>query len=281
MSQERYELTQNELIIFDRELEIDIALEFYLPRLTVDLKGNGIVQERDPEDRLLSAYTIAEGRRHGECRLYGEEGNLRAEMFYLHGKLHGPSLMYSEKGQILARTWYREGKRIGKAQFYFPSGALSSLQRFKDGQWEGVQEYFYEDGSIKSLLPFSAGKLHGEVRLFWESDKPKRSANYIDGLRAGWDKLWNEQGIVIDEGEYKSGMPIGVHRHYFANGKLQEELHYHAPSRYDRKQWNEAGKLTFEGVFAPDLSYTEKVYLEPHGAKVRKGAWDGNRICWK
>lgn len=278
---EQYLLTQDELIIRDADLGIDLALRFGLPRLPQEMKGPGVVQDRDAEGNLLSAYHIHNGRRHGECRMFSEEGQVRAEMFYLDGKLHGPSLMYSENGAVLAKTWYCEGKRIGKAHFYYLSGALASLQKFKEGHWEGVQEYFYADGSKKSLIPFRQGRLHGEVRLFWESGKPKRSVHYVEGFRDGSDKLWNEKGILIDEGEYRRGDPIGIHRHYFPNGKLKEELHFHAPARYDRKEWDAAGRLVFEGTFAPDLTYTERILTEPHGYRVRKGVWNENRVRWK
>jgi antitoxin component YwqK of YwqJK toxin-antitoxin module len=278
---DQYLLSQDALIIRDHELNIDIALPFSPPRLPLDVTGRGVIQDRDREGNLQSAYLVCEGRRHGECRLFAEEGQLRAVMFYLHGKLHGPSTMYSENGKILAKTWYCEGKRMGKAHYYFLSGALSSLQRFKNGAWEGLQEYFYEDGSQKSVIPFHLGQLHGEVRLFWESGKPKRSVRYFEGLREGPDKLWNEKEILIDEGEYRSGQPAGIHRHYFANGKLKEELNFHTPTRFDRKEWSVTGQLIFEGIFAPDLTYLEKVYSEPQGCKVRKGIWDGNCICWK
>ena len=144
-----------------------------------------------------------------------------------------------------------------------------------------MQEYFYDNGALKSHIPFQNGQLHGEVRLFWESGTPKRVAQYAEGVREGRDQLWNEQGILIDEGEYTKGQPIGVHRHYFADGKIQEELNYHTSLRFDRKEWNAAGKLIFEGLFAPDLTYTERVFLEPRGAQVRKGVWDANRIRWK
>jgi antitoxin component YwqK of YwqJK toxin-antitoxin module len=281
MSADHYLFSQHELVISDPELGIDIAMSASLPRLTENLLGLGIVQEKDKEGNLLSAYLVEGGRRHGECRLFAEEGKLRAEMFYLHGKLHGPSVMYGEEAEVLAKTWYCDGKKVGKAHFYFPNGRLASVQRFKNGHWEGMQEYFYADGSTKSRIPFREGKLHGEVSLFWESGKPKRSVHYADNLREGADKLWNEQGILIDEGEYQKGLPVGLHRHYFVNGKVQEELHHHTPLRFDRREWDSNGKLLFEGTFASDLSYTERVFLEPHGARVRKGVWDGNRLRWK
>ena len=278
---DQYTLTQNKLIICDTELEIEVRLDFFLPRLPLKLEGNEIVKEKDVSGNLMAAYLVSDGRRHGECHLFSEEGKRRAEMFYLFGKLHGPSITYSDEGKMLSKTWYCDGKKMGKAHFYSLSGAILSLQRFKNGEWDGIQEYFYPEGAIKSLIPFQKGKLHGQVQLFWESGAPKRSLHYKDGLRQGKDCLWNGEQILIDEAEYTDGLPSGIHRTYFSSGKLKEERVYHTPLRFDRKEWNEEGKLILEGIFAPDLSYTEKAFLEPHGAKVRKGVWDANRIRWK
>lgn len=281
MSKEIYHLTQDRLVICDQELGIELHVPFDAPRLSLNLQGAGHVQERDAHGNLRSVFLVSEGRRHGECRLFSEQGQLRSQMYYHHGKLHGPSIMYGDKEEVLATTWYYEGKRIGKARFYYPSGTLSSLQRFKNGEWEGLQEYYYESGSVKSHIPFRLGKLHGEVRLFWESGTLKRSVFYVDGVREGADQLWNEQGILFCEGEYQAGQPFGRHRKYFPDGKLKEECHFHSPVRCDRREWNQEGKLIFEGIFSSDSTYTEKVYLEPQGITVRKGVWDGNRILWK
>lgn len=286
MSMDQYSLSTDRLIISDPELQIELSQEFHLPRLPLDLDCKSVTKDKDADGNLVSAYLVSDGRRHGECHLYGSPGKLRAGMFYLHGKLHGPSFTYSDQGKILSKTWYCEGKKIGKAHFYSVSGSLLSLQRFKNGEWEGLQEYFYEADKdsipqVKSIIPFSGGKLHGQVRLFWESGKPKRYVHYVNGLREGVDSIWNEQGVLIDEGEYQAGKQVGVHRHYFANGKLKEELNYHTPQRYDRKEWDASGKALFEGIFAADLTYTERVFLVPHGSKVRKGVWDGNSIRFR
>lgn len=281
MNPSQYILTADEMIISDPELELELCLPFSLPRLPDGLNGKGIIHEKNREGASKVVYCVHEGRRHGECRYFSEEGKVSSEMFYYHGKLHGPSIMYGEKGEVLSRTWYCEGKRIGKAYFYFPNGAISSVQRYKNGEWEGVQEYFYLSGVVKSLIPFNGGKIHGEVRLFWESGTPKRLVPYKHGLREGMDQLWNEKGVLIDAGEYGRGQPKGIHRHYFADGKIKEERSYHTPFRFDRKEWDATGRCLYEGVFAPDLTYTEKVYTQPQGVKIRKGVWDGNCIRWK
>jgi antitoxin component YwqK of YwqJK toxin-antitoxin module len=268
---EQYSISNEQLVIVDPELGLNMALPFNLPRLPLDAQ----------KDKTGAACCMKEGRRHGECRLYTPEGSLLSEMFYLEGKLHGPSTMYDEKGSVLAKSWFCEGKKMGKAHTYYASGKRASLQRFKKGEWHGAQEYYYENGKLKSVIPFVEGKLHGEVQLFWEGGQAKRSVHYMEGLREEWDLLWNEQGVLIDEGEYRAGQPIGVHRHFFPHGKVQQELNYHTPLRFDRKEWDQEGKLKIEGVYAPDLTYTERVYQQGGGAIVRTGYWDGNRLVWK
>ena len=127
MSTDQYHLSQDKLVISDCELMIELTLPFHLPRLPEDMQGQDVVQEKEGDGPVRSVYLVSEGRRHGECRLFSEEGKVRAEMFYLHGKLHGPSVMYSDHGQLLSKTWYCDGKRIGKAHFYSTAGALVSL----------------------------------------------------------------------------------------------------------------------------------------------------------
>src|SRR5712671_3527799 len=98
MSADRYIFSCDELIISDSELGIEVTCSFPVPRLPLDLQGPDVVEHRCVGGSLQSVYLVSEGRRHGECRLFAEEGRLRAGMFYLHGKLHGPSVMYGDNG---------------------------------------------------------------------------------------------------------------------------------------------------------------------------------------
>lgn len=288
MTQEVYHIKDDQLILQDPELGLNLILSFSLPRLPLELSGDKVLQtghllviERDEQKMLRAAFLTCDGKRHGQCRLYYPSGAVEADMYYQMDKLHGPSFFYGENGELLSRTFFCEGRREGKVYFYYLSGKVSSVQRFRDGRWHGAQDYFYEDGSKKSLLPYSHGKLDGQVRLFWESGQIKRTTSYADGLREGKDQLWNEKGVLVDDCEYRAGQPCGVHRHYFHSDKVKEEVVYHTPNRFDRKEWNEGGKLIIEGIWSSDMAYTEKSFLESHGASVRKGYWDGCKLCWK
>ncbi len=288
MRQDLYHIKDGQMILCDAELGLNLVLPFSLPKLPKDLSGGKVLQsghllvtERDEQKMLRAAFLTCDGKRHGQCRLYYPSGAVEAEMYYQMDKLHGPSSFYGENGELLSQTFFCEGKREGKVYFYYLSGKVSSVQRFKEGRWHGIQEYFYEDGSKKSLLVYSHGKLDGEVLLFWENGQMKRKTQYAGGLREGSDALWNERGVLIDDCQYRGGLPYGVHRHYFHSGKPKEEFIYHTPVRFDRKEWNEEGKLMLEGIWASDMSYTEKSFLETRGASVRKGYWDGSKLCWK
>lgn len=285
MSEEIYEVKDQQLIIRDPELGLDWTLPFALPSLPKEgnpekVDGALMVFERDEEQQLRAAFLTAEGKRHGQCRLFYPDGSLEADVYYQWDQLHGPSIFYNPDGKILSRTFFCEGKREGKVYFYYASGQRSSVQRFKGGVWEGMQEYFYESGQVKSLLPYRDGKLNGKVLLYWDSPQLKRSTDYCQGQREGKDLLWDVEGVLLDEGEYRAGKPCGTHRHWFSSGKMKEELCYHTPLRFDRKVWDEKGQSLLEGVWKTETQYLEKT-LSSQGMVTRKGRWDGNQICWQ
>lgn len=285
MIQDRYLLTDSELIIEDEELGIHVRLPFNLPRLpdTIQVdKEKDLFLEKDALGNITAAYCLtSEGIRQGMCRLFYPDGSVKAEMFYDAGNLHGPSIFFCPSQQVLTQTWYIQGKKNGKVKYFYPSGQLASLQRYLEGTCDGLQQYWYENAIVKSLIPYVRGALHGEVRLYWESGAFKRSCHYSHGNREGRDRLWNEEGILIDEGEFKAGQPIGFHRHFFSDGKVREELYHHTPIRFDRKEWDARGNLIIEGLYANDMTYTERVFSESNETQMRKGYWDGQRLCWK
>lgn len=283
MTYEQYRLTDSELLIEDPDMRISFRLPWNFPQVndTPLLEKEGLVVERDEAGQIIAAYELSAGKKHGACRLFYPDGQIKAKMFYEQGALHGPSIFFSTEQKKLAETWYIQGKKVGQAKYFYSSGMLSSRQRFREGIPDGMQEYWYTDGKIKSLIPYAHGALHGEVRLFWESGQLKRSCCYAAGCREGWDRLWSEKGILIEEGQFRQGQPTGAHRQFFAHGSLKQELYYYTPLRFDRKEWNQEGKLLREGLYSDDLNYTERTFLDFSRTEVKRGYWDGQRLCWK
>ncbi len=286
--QEVYEISEGILHIRDPELAISIQEPFSLPTLPKDLTIPFYDQKRQPvleknqEGLLEKAFFREEGKMHGECRLFYEGGGKKAEMYYKGGVLHGPSLFFSKDGTCLSSSWFYEGYANGKVKQYYLSGTLYSLQRYVKGKRVGKQEYYYEDGTLKSLMHYEEDQLHGHVQLFWPDGKIKRESFFVKGKRDGFDKIWDEKGDLIDEGEYRLGSAIGIHKRKYTTGVLKEELVFHDPTRFDKREWDRDGKLIYEGIYRSDLTYIEKVWDEVKKTmQEREGYWDGKKLCWK
>jgi antitoxin component YwqK of YwqJK toxin-antitoxin module len=283
MPQERYEISEGTLIVRDEELGISLEGPFELPSLPSELTGahSSVALVQHPDGYLERAFLHRGGVLHGQCRLFYPNGNVQGDCYYCEGELHGPSTFFGKKGEVLSTTWFFLGKQQGKVRQYYLSGQLYSLQRYKEGVWHGAQEYYYEDGILKTLMHYEAGQIHGTVSLRWPNGSPKRQCAFIKAKREGWDKIWNAKGIIIDEGEYRDGSPIGVHARRYNNGALMEERVYHTPERFDQKRWDEEGRVVLEGIYASDLSYVEK-RLDPTTNEMteRRGRWEGSRLCW-
>jgi antitoxin component YwqK of YwqJK toxin-antitoxin module len=164
---------------------------------------------------------------------------------------------------------------------YYASRALSSVQRYRNGELEGKQEYFYENGMEKSSMTYRNGKLEGDVELFWPDGSPKRVVVFTEHRRNGWDQMWSPEGVLLDEGEFKCGEPIGTHTRRYANGGMREEIIYHSAKKTDKRYWDPQGTLLFEGVYLPDGTYSERTWNEEKKEYVeRKGHWDGAKLCF-
>jgi antitoxin component YwqK of YwqJK toxin-antitoxin module len=81
-------------------------------------------------------------------------------------------------------------------KWHYASGAVYALRSAKK------REYFYETGQLKTVEPLREGKLHGEVVLYWPNGKMKRKCSFQNGVRHGLDQMWNEEGVLVDEGRY-------------------------------------------------------------------------------
>lgn len=101
--------------------------------------------------------------------------------------------------------------------------------------------------------------------IHWPNGKVKRSVDFLDGKRCGSDRMWNEEGTLVDEGFYENGIPIGVHKRWNAKGNLIEEITY-----FDGKRnyclWDDEGNLRAEAKWI--------------GHEYIERAWDRFQKVW-
>ncbi len=237
--------------------------------------------EKDAQGFIEKTYEEKEGKLEGECVLFYPSGEVKGRSFYKDGRLHGPSLFFAENGNLLSSTYFQEGKAEGECKRFYLDGSLYAHLRYQTGVLEGEQKYFYENQVLKTLLFYHKGLLQGKVLLFFPSSQKKRECHYNAGVKFGKEVIYSEEGVVLDEGEFLEGLPVGVHKRRFANGMLKEEKRYHTPKKVERSQWNEQGNLLYQGIYLDEERFQETRYgVSKEIQEIREGIWDGNRIRW-
>ncbi|MGB7978766.1 MAG: hypothetical protein WCF19_06370 [Chlamydiales bacterium] len=158
---------------------------------------------------------------------------------------------------------------------YYRSGALYSTQS------ETKREYFYEDGTLKTVENYVEGRLNGESLLYWPNGRMKRKCRFVRGVRDGLDQMWSEEGDLLDEGEYQMGKAIGVHRRFNKKGRLVEEIEYLDETRFNLRQWDDAGEIRVEAIWFDLDSYREKIWDRFQNIWVEKeGYWNGRKLIY-
>lgn len=90
---------------------------------------------------------MKDGYRHGYCKFFYENGNIKKE---------GNYLMSKEEGLILT---------------YYQNGNLESEETFKNGVLQGLCKYFDENGTLTSEGAFLENERNGK----WKFYSPKTS----------------------------------------------------------------------------------------------------------
>ena len=69
----------------------------------------------------------------------------------------------------------------------------------------------------------------------------------------GPERVWNEEGQLLIEGEYQENQPVGFSRGWYGNGQMKQEIRfYDSPEHFDRSRWSEEGDLLEQKLYYPE-----------------------------
>ena len=130
------------------------------------------------------------------------------------------------------------------------------------------------------IEPQKNGQRDGTVQLFWPNGVLKRSCDFKEGVRHGWDRMYLDNGLLIVEGQYEHNRACGIHRRFHRSGRLLEEIVYIDSKRWNLRQWDETNFLRLEAFWKQDRYFEriwdrfEKKWIE------REGFFDGERLIY-
>ena len=161
-------------------------------------------------------YELKEGK--GYIKEYNYFGNLIFEGEYSNGERNGEGKEYYQDGKLAFEGEYKNGKKQGKGKEYNKYGNL---------KFEGLYLYNYKINGVE----YNEGKFdfHGDY-LFdkkWNGEGYDENGNIIYELNNGTGhvKEYDENGLLLFEGEYLKGKKNGIGKEYI-DGKFIFEVNY-------------------------------------------------------
>lgn len=196
---------------------------------------------KDDNGNILSEGYIKQGQPVGYWRTYYPNGVIKSEGNRVNGNLDGPWKFYNKNGRIIEVINYQKGLKNGY-QFSFNQDSIVVRKiHFIANKEQDTSFFFYPDGDLKEWSIYENGKLMGRSVSFSEEGIPiqikefkngklleKSSFNAYNagGLKQGVWKRFNDDWDVIYEVEYLEGLKHGYERLYDEFGKLQEIRKY-------------------------------------------------------
>lgn len=220
---------------------LDIKTEYYptgKPKIVASYKNNipeGVRREYSPDGKIVAGYVFKSGVLLGEG--ITNEAGLK----------DGPWKEFYANGAIKSIGVYDKGKRTGEWKFYHPNGQQEQVGSYnKEGNEDGIWTWYYATGSLLREEYYFNGKLDGQSVEYDEDGIVVAQGEYIEDYKEGpWKFNYGDQ---VTEEEYLNGM---------LNGKV--------------KNYYKEGVLSFEGNFIEENPNGRHVWYYPNGNKKTEG----------
>lgn len=257
----------------------------------VDGQPEGRWRTFHPDGGLASEGNRVEHVLEGMWRFYHEAGWIEHEVPYVEGRLHGTERFYASDGQLMEEKPWINGVLEGVATTYHPNGTAAKRVPFEGGIEQGLGwEYDVSDGRPIARLDYHNGYLRGVERINRYNQAGRKKGTWL---------VWNDRGVLIEEGPWTDGQRHGVFMFYDAKGELDRlERYEHGVLQADdattqlldiRRAYHENGEVARvggygangpEGVFR---SYDEEGNLTGgevyrSGVRVAEGITEENGL---
>ena len=133
---------------------------------------------------------------------------------YKNGKRNGLGFYYDNTGNIIFKGTFKDGKKNGKGTEYY----LGDHIKFEGEYFNGFP-YNGRGYDCDNNLVYELKNGCGHVKLFTFLNKLIFEGEYLDGVKNGFGREYNNDSKLIFEGEYLNGEKHGTGKEYFKDGE--------------------------------------------------------------
>ena len=219
---------------------------YYVKNEKAPFSGTAVARYKDGTKKQRAMFI--NGKEHGECSGWYENGQIHYRYQCREGKQHGKAIQWSRFGKKKQEAFFEDGKLNGKWIQWHENGRKKEEIEYVQGQKHGKWSVWYENGTLKYQGAFNDWKYHGTFIDWHESGRKEFERSADMGKPEGkWTK-WYPDGTKKAEGEWLRERPHGTWSEYYENGKLKEIIHFKNGKRHGPwVQWYANGNKKFAG----------------------------------
>ncbi|MBB2144661.1 tetratricopeptide repeat protein [Pedobacter sp. LMG 31464] len=118
----------------------------------------------------------------GVVKAFFANGKPSRECTYLGGERHGDDRVYYENGNLLSDEHLEYNVSEGAAKTYYESGKIKTDFNYLNDNEHGLCKTYNENGSIKRETNYEYGVIQGPVKIYNENGKLLQTKNYEQGV---------------------------------------------------------------------------------------------------
>ena len=278
---------------------------------------NGYKVLKYPNGKIASEGTMRDGKPDGYWKTYFDTGVLKAEGNRKNFELDSLWKFYDEKAKLTLEIYYKNGKKNGLRKsyrdteyvtenfiddlkqgpttFYYPDGKMWRVINYENGLEVGISKEFSPDGTVISITEYKkgfivdrefinrtdkAGKKQGKWKFFYPDDVVKLEGVYKDGLKNGYFKDYDKNGLLLNIKKYVNDIEeaqavevskLAVRSDYYPNGQVKTVATYRGEVPEGiRREYDQSGKI-IQGFVFKNGSVVGEGIVSDDG--VKDGSW--------
>lgn len=167
----------------------------------------------------------------GVCETCHRNGILERRVKFVSGLTDGIDTTTYESGCLMVIRSHVQGVENGEWIYFNDSTGVPAWKKtYVMGQLHGPQITYSLKGDTAKFENYVHGTLQGQ-KISYYKGKRSKVANYVNGLLEGPFLVYNKEGKIIEELNYKEGKKHGVQNYYYDDGVLLRTENWDMDSR--------------------------------------------------
>jgi len=192
-------------------------------------KPHGTYVRKDQLGRTIAVGRYQDSLKTGTWEFFYRTGKLREVQNWKHGLRDGLQVRLQPNGDTLAQTTFENGNGRWQIPCLQKPELICADSSWKQGKLDGKTITLRPQKNIRIEQEWSEGQL--TLSRTWKNNRLARFGQYRNGKKNGAWKVWNAQGILMQDLTYRNDSLFGVQRYYDSTGTLVMERNHLGPGR--------------------------------------------------